>query len=126
MEQKNVGFCMIHSPGQIDYCHYDLGDFKGVSGVLRMIPAPGSQDLHREIQIGTVATTLWSNRDRKGGCASEPRLVKWSDRNADGFAMKAGQKRDAKQLCGRSALASCRGSRSTPTTRGCCRDAIRA
>ena len=67
MEQKNVSFCMIHSPRQIDYCHYDLGDFKGVSGVLRMITAPGSQDLHREIQIGTLATTLWSNQDRKGG-----------------------------------------------------------
>jgi len=62
---------MIHSPRQIDYCHYDLGDFKRVSGVLRRIPAPGSQDLNREIQIETVATTLWSNRDRKGGCAFE-------------------------------------------------------
>lgn len=96
---------MTLSPRQIDYCHDDLGDFKGVSGVLRMITAPGSQDLHREIQIGTLATTLWSNQDRKGGGdASEPWLVKCSARNAVGFAMKAGQKRDAKQLCGRSAV----------------------
>jgi len=83
MEQKNVRFFMIHSPRPIDYCRDDLGDFKGVSGVLRRIPAPGSHDLHREIQTETVATTLWSNRDRKGGCASEPWLVTCSARNAD-------------------------------------------
>ena len=78
MEQKNVNFCMTHSPKQIDYCNCDLGDFKGVCGVLRRIPAPGSQDLHREIQIGTVAGEMQCPQCR-------------------GFAMKAGQKRDAKE-----------------------------